>query len=195
MQKKSLWSFGTREVVFAAIGAALYGVLAALTNILNLPGSSNVSMRPAVSIVFFFGLAFGPIVGFITGFLGNIIADLLSGATSFWFWWHLGNGLMGLVAGLFIGLMTNYRSWRDILIAEIAVVLGAFVGMAVASISDMWVSGMSLAAVIAEDFVPAFLPNIIAGLVLTPILMVAYSAIIARSGRGQTGKSGWETAR
>ncbi len=195
MQKKSLWSFGTREVVFAAIGAALYGVLAALTNILNLPGSSNVSMRPAVSIVFFFGLAFGPIVGFITGFLGNIIADLLSGATSFWFWWHLGNGLMGLIAGLFIVFMTNYRSWRDIGLAEISVILGAFVGMAVASISDMWVSGMSLSAVILQDFVPSFLTNIVNGLILTPILMVAYSAIVARSGRGQTGKSGWETPR
>ncbi len=32
MEKKSLWSFGTREVVYAAIGAALYAVLSYLTN-------------------------------------------------------------------------------------------------------------------------------------------------------------------
>ena len=84
-RRRPLWSFGTREVVYAAIGAALYGVLSALTNILQIPGAANVSVRPAVSLVFFFGLAFGPIVGFITGFLGNILADLLSGY-SFWIW-------------------------------------------------------------------------------------------------------------
>ncbi len=194
MQKKSLWSFGTREVVFAAIGAALYGVLSALTNVLNIPGASNVSVRPAVSIVFFFGLAFGPIVGFITGFLGNIISDLLSGASGFWIWWHIGNGLMGLIAGLFMVFMTNYRAWRDIAFAEVAVILGTIIGMAVASISDIWVSGMTLGAVIVSDFLPAILTNFVNGLILTPILMVAYSAIVARSGRGQTGKAGWESA-
>ncbi len=90
--KQKLWQFGTREVVFAAIGAALYGVLSWVTNILAIPGSANVSVRPAVAIPMFFGVAFGPIVGFIAGFLGNIIGDLLSGY-GFWFWWDLGNGI------------------------------------------------------------------------------------------------------
>jgi energy-coupling factor transport system substrate-specific component len=76
---KKLWQFGTREVVFAAMGAALYGVLAWATNFLQIPASGNVSVRPAVAIPMFFGVAFGPIVGFIAGFLGNIIGDLLSG--------------------------------------------------------------------------------------------------------------------
>lgn len=182
MQKKSLWSFGTREVVFAAIGAALYGVLSALTNILQIPGAANVSVRPAVSIVFFFGVAFGPIVGFITGFLGNIIGDLLSGY-GFWIWWDLGNGLMGLVAGLFYVLMTDFRSLRDLIYAEIAVILGAAVGMFIASISEIWVSGIDFTTAIVQNFTPSFLTNIVNGLILTPILMVAYSAIVRRSGR------------
>lgn len=194
MEKKSLWSFGTREVVFAAIGAALYAILAALTNFMQIPSSGNVSFRPAVAIVFFFGLAFGPIVGFITGMLGNILADLLSGG-GFWIWWDLGNGLMGLVAGLFYPYMTTYRAMRDLIFAEIAVVLGAAVGMFVASLSEIWVSGIDFATAMATNFVPAFVPNIINGLILTPILMVAYSAIIARSGRNQTGASGWESPR
>jgi energy-coupling factor transport system substrate-specific component len=182
MQKKSLWSFGTREVVFAAIGAALYGVLSALTNILQIPGAANVSVRPAVSIVFFFGVAFGPIVGFITGFLGNIIGDLLSGY-GFWIWWDLGNGLMGLVAGLFYVLMTDFRSLRDLIYGEIAVILGAAVGMFIASISEIWVSGIDFTTAIVQNFTPSFLTNIVNGLILTPILMVAYSAIVRRSGR------------
>ena len=59
MQNKSLWKFGTREVVYAAIGAALYAVLGIATNMLQLPSAGNVSFRPAVAIPLFFGIAFG----------------------------------------------------------------------------------------------------------------------------------------
>jgi energy-coupling factor transport system substrate-specific component len=194
MQKKSLWSFGTREVVFAAIGAALYGVLSALTNALQIPGAGNVSVRPAVSIVFFFGLAFGPIAGFITGALGNIIGDLISGY-GFWPWWDLGNGLMGLVAGLFAGQMTTFRATKDLVWAEVAVVVSTIVGIFVAAISELWVSGVTFAQTMVQNFLPSFLTNIVNGLILTPILMVAYSAVISRSGRDQAGASGWEAPK
>ena len=194
MQKRSMWSFGTREVVFAAIGAALYGVLSALTNALQIPGAANVAVRPAVSIVFFFGLAFGPIVGFITGMLGNIIGDLLSGY-GFWIWWDIGNGLMGLVAGLFYPYMTTYRAARDLILGEIAVVLGAAVGMFFASLTEIWVSGIDFATTMVQNFMPSFINNMVNGLILTPILMIAYSAVVARSGRGQAGESVWETTR
>jgi energy-coupling factor transport system substrate-specific component len=183
MERKALFQFGTREVVFAAIGAALYGVLSALTNLLIVPGSGNVTFRPAVGIVFFFGLAFGPIVGFITGFLGNIIGDLLTNAGGFWGWWHVGNGLMGLVAGLFHIFMTDYRSVRDLVYAGAAVITGAAVGMFVAGISEMWVSGIDFTTAMLANFWPAFLNNVVNGLIVTIILMVAYSAIVRRSGR------------
>jgi energy-coupling factor transport system substrate-specific component len=191
MEKKSLWTFGTREVVFAAIGAALYAVLSIATNALQIPSSGNVSFRPAVALVYFFGLAFGPIVGFITGALGNILGDLLSGA-GFWPYWDLGNGLQGLIAGFFHPMMTNFRAMRDLVLAEVAVVVSTAVGMFVASLSEMWVSGASWATVIFANFIPAFVPNIINGLILVPLLLIAYSAVAARSGRGQTGASSWE---
>ncbi len=194
MQKKSLWVFGTREVVFAAIGAALYGVLSVLTNFLQIPAAGNVSFRPAISIVFFFGVAFGPIVGFITGALGNIIGDLLSGY-GFWPWWDLGNGVLGLIAGLVYPYMTSYRAMRDLILAEVAVLVASAVGMLLASVTEIWVSGLTFAASMVQNFLPAFISDIINGLILTPILMVAYSAVIARSGRDRMGKSGWETAR
>ncbi len=194
MQKKSLWSFGTREVVFAAIGAALYGVLSALTNFAQIAGSGNVSFRPAVAIVFFFGVAFGPIVGFITGALGNIIGDLLSGY-GFWPWWDLGNGIMGLIAGLVYPMMTNYRAIKDLILGGIATILGAVVGMFLSSVTEIWVSGLTFAAAMVQNFIPAIITNIVWGVPLTIILMIAYSAVVARSGRSQTGVSGWEAPK
>lgn len=182
-QKKSIWKFGTREVVYAAIGAALYAVLGYATNVLQLPGAGNVAIRPAVVIPMFFGIAFGPIVGFITGFVGNILADLLSGY-GFWFWWDLGNGLMGLIPGLIAASIVDYKAVNSILKAELFVILGVAVGMGVASVSEMWVSGADINTVIFANFIPAFVSNIVNGLILLPILMVAYAAVVQRSGRG-----------
>ncbi len=90
---------------------------------------------------------------------------------------------MGLVAGLFAGYMTNFRSMRDLIFAEVAVVLGSAVGMFVAALSEIWVSGIDFTTTLVQNFWPAFLSNVVNGLILVPILLVAYSAIVRRSGR------------
>ncbi|MEA4811850.1 MAG: ECF transporter S component [Anaerolineaceae bacterium] len=179
---KNLWRFGTREVVYAAIGAALYAVISMLSNWAHLPGGANVTMRPAVVIPMFFGIAFGPVVGFITGFLGNIITDFISGY-GFWLWWDLGNGLLGFVPGLFAAAITDYRATKSILLAELSVILGSAAGMGLAAASEIWVSGKDFLTALTIDFVPAFLSNIVNGLILLPLLMVAYQAIVARNSR------------
>lgn len=182
MKPKSLWAFGTREVVFAAIGAALYGVLAFATNFLQIPSSGNISVRPAVAIPMFFGVAFGPIVGFISGFLGNVISDQLSGY-GFWFWWDLGNGIQGMIPGLIVMAISKYKDVSSIIKAEVMVVIGVVVGMGLAALSEMWVSGTDLATTLVINFWPPVITNLIWGLILVPILMVAYDAVASRMGR------------
>ena len=93
-----LWEVTSRTIVYAAIGAALYGIL--LVAQVPIPGST-VSVRPAFALVPFFGYAFGPIVGFFTGFVGNAIGDQISGWGALTSWnWSLANGFVGLIAGL-----------------------------------------------------------------------------------------------
>ena len=89
----------SRQIVMMATGAALYGVLSWLTNVLHLPSASLISVRPAIVIPIFFGYAFGPRVGFFAGLVGNLIGDALTG-WGFYPQWDLGNGLVGAVAGL-----------------------------------------------------------------------------------------------
>lgn len=182
MEKKSLWEFGTREVVYAAIGAALYGVFSWATNFIPLPAAGNITFRPAVAIPMFFGVVFGPWVGFLTGFVGNMLGDFISGF-GFWWSWDLGNGLMGLIPGLIAAGITSYRDRSTILKAEIFVVLGAAVGMLVPSLLEIPLSGISLNTALVGYFLPAAIGNIVVGLILVPILLVAYDAIAARSGR------------
>lgn len=104
-----IWKVGTREVVYMAIGAALYGVLSWATNIFQLPSVSLVALRPAIVIPIFFGIVFGPAVGFFTGFVGNVLGDALTGWGVFPIW-DIGNGLIGLVAGLALAFRTREQS-------------------------------------------------------------------------------------
>ena len=179
---KKWYTFGTREVVFAALGAALYGVLSWATNMLALPAAGNIALRPAVCIPIFFGIVFGPWVGLISGLVGNVIGDALSG-WGFWIWWDIGNGLMGMVPGFAAQMITSYRDARSLVIADVFAVLGIVVGIGFASLSEIFVSGLDFATAFGGYFVPAALTNIINGIILVPILMVAYDAIVARTGR------------
>jgi energy-coupling factor transport system substrate-specific component len=182
-EKRKLWRFGTREVVYSAIGAALYAVLAIATNFAQIPSSGNVAIRPAIVIPMFFGVAFGPIVGFLTGAVGAFLSDMVSGY-GFWPWWYLGNGLIGLFCGLVAFSFLRFRDPKAILKAEIFVVIGVVVGIGIASLSELWVSGVDIPTTIVQNFLPAVITDLIFGLILLPILMIAYDAVTARSGRG-----------
>lgn len=128
---QDLWKFGTREVVYAAIGAALYGVLSWATNWLQLPAVSNVALRPAIVIPIFFGIAFGPAVGFFSGFVGNVLGDALMGWGVFPIW-DIGNGLIGLVAGMSVAFAAR-RSSIDLMMGVVAAVCVLATGLILAN--------------------------------------------------------------
>lgn len=182
MQAKSTWQFGTREVVYAAIGAALYGVLSWATNVFPLPAAGNVTFRPAVAVLIFFGLAFGPWVGLLAGLIGNTLGDAVTGWGFFWNW-SVGNGLMGLIPGLAAGMLASFNKPRDMGVGVIAGLLGIAVGMLFASLTEIFVGGIDLSTAVVGYFTPAFIGNAIVTIILVPILMVAYHSIAARLGR------------
>ena len=115
------WVVGTREVVYMAIGAALYGVFNWIFNTIPMPSVSQVALRPSVCIPIFFGYAFGPVVGFFTGAVGNILGDFLTGWGVFPAW-DIGNGLMGMVPGLVL-LFINKRRSLNFLTILVAVLI------------------------------------------------------------------------
>ena len=114
--KKSLWGFGTQEVRNAAIGTALYIILEMARSMFGFP----YFLAPKEFIVVFFGLLFGPLVGFFVGFLGYL-TFLIFPITGVWLWWGiLPVSLMGLVAGLGSGLLgtpvdRSYKNWKTLL--------------------------------------------------------------------------------
>lgn len=122
------WEVGTRQVVYMAIGAALYGVFNWIFNTIPMPSVSQVALRPSVCIPIFFGYVFGPVVGFFTGAVGNIIGDFLTG------WgvypaWDIANGFMGLIPGLVMLFADKKRSlnFLTIVVAVLVVVVAAII--------------------------------------------------------------------
>lgn len=182
MQEQSMWKFGTREVVYGAIGAALYGVLSWVTNIVPLPAAGNVAFRPAVAVLVFFGVAYGPWVGLIAGLVGNTVGDALTGWGLYWNW-SVGNGLMGFIPGLAAAMIQDYRSGRGIGIGIGFGALGIAIGMLFASLTEIIVGGIDLSTALVGYFTPAFLGNLVVVVVLLPILMAAYQAVA--SGRSR----------
>ena len=180
--RSNIWEFGTRQVVYGAIGAALYGVFSWATNIFPLPAAGNVTFRPAVAVLIFFGAAYGPWVGLLAGFIGNTLGDMLTGWGFYWHW-SLGNGLMGMIPGLIVASINDYRARADIMKAVGWGTLGIVVGMLFASLTEMFMGGIDLNTAIIGYFVPAFLGNFIVTVILLPILMIAFAAVAARRGR------------
>ncbi len=117
-QESLAWVVGTREVVWMAIGAALYAVFSWLFNgtVFVVPSISQVALRPAIAIPMFFGYAFGPIVGFFTGAVGNMFGDALTGF-GLYPQWSIANGLIGFIAGLPLLFKDKKKSLDSVLIA------------------------------------------------------------------------------
>lgn len=184
MSRSSMWEVNSRTIVYAAIGAALYGVLGFLINIV-IPGSNNVSVRPAYALVPFFGMAFGPIVGLFTGLVGNAILDQLSGYGAFTAWnWSVANGLAGLIAGLLAA------GFADRLTSSANRIIGAAVIAAIATLigflfvlTDIWVFGNTLEAAITGSYGFVIVPNLIAAVIITPILAAAWEPLKESIGR------------
>lgn len=126
-RSSGIWEIGTRQVVYMAIGAALYAVFSYLFNgtVFAVPSISQVALRPAIAIPMFFGYTFGPAVGFFTGAVGNMFGDALTGF-GLSPQWSVANGLVGMIAGLALLFPDKKKGLNTVLIVSAALaVVGA----------------------------------------------------------------------
>jgi uncharacterized membrane protein len=116
-RENKMWEVGTRQVVYMAIGAALYAVFSYLFNgsVFVVPSVSQVALRPAICIPVFFGYVFGPVVGLFTGAVGNMFGDALTGF-GLSPQWSVGNGLVGMISGMVFLFKDKKKSLDTVLI-------------------------------------------------------------------------------
>jgi energy-coupling factor transport system substrate-specific component len=180
------WSITTRTIVYAAIGAALYAVFNLISFSFAIPGTQEVNVRPHYGLLTFFGFAFGPVVGFLTGLVGNIVGDFLSGYGAFTSWhWSLANGVAGLLAGL-LGVWFAGRAastGQRALWAAVAGVIATVIGFIVIFLG-LWVTPeLDFNAILTTEYIPVIVANSIAAAIVTPILVFAWEPIREQLGR------------
>ncbi len=184
MPRSSLWAVDSRVIAFSAIGAALYGALVGLFEV-PIPGTVDVDVRPVFALVPFFGYVFGPVVGFFTGLVGNMIGDQISelGALASYNW-SLANGAVGLLAGLaplYLGSMLNRSLAEKAVAGALAGSIATVIGFLIV-FYDMVKDQMDFNAVLTTEYVPTVVGNLIATVILVPLLVAAWDPVRERLG-------------
>ncbi len=177
--------FSAKQIVAMAVGAALYAALTIPFNVLNIPGLYLIAVRPTVAIPILFGFVFGPITGFVAGFLGNIGADFFSFGGFFWNW-DIGNGLIGAIPGIgyYVVKRTDWTKVKGLVAAAVLAVVGSTVGIGFAAGTDfVFQIGLNTIEAAAGEFLGAGVTDMVNGAILTPILLYAYATATAGRAR------------
>jgi energy-coupling factor transport system substrate-specific component len=185
-QPEGTWSITTRVIVYSAIGAALYAVLNWTTFAIQIPGTENVSVRPHYGLVTFFGFAFGPVAGFLTGFVGNVVGDQLTGWGAFTSWpWSLANGAAGLLAGLAPAMLLgrSMGSSNRAVMSAVAGVVATVIGFLLIFIELVTQPELGFNTILTSEYIPVIIGNSIAAAIVTPILVLAWEPLREQLGR------------
>ncbi|MEZ9070690.1 ECF-type riboflavin transporter substrate-binding protein [Vibrio splendidus] len=131
-------NFSAKTVVVIAIGAALYGIGG--LPMFGVPVFANTTLKPAMAVLALFSVLFGPIVGFLVGFIGHWVTDLFAG-WGVWLTWVLGSGIVGMVIGLFPMMTKNrlqqgYLPMKDFVLFVVLALAGNVVGYGCSAFLD-----------------------------------------------------------
>ncbi len=161
-----------RMVVIIAIGSALYGV----GGLLSVPVFANTTIKPAMAILALIAGVYGPLVGFLVGFLGHWLTDMFAG-WGVWPTWMLGSGIVGVVIGLFPKLTKNALGEGVFTGKQIGLFiglafLGNFFGYLISAILDFLLFAEPLDKVITQQLIIAITNTVVIGILGTLLMLL-----------------------
>ncbi len=167
-------NFSAKTVVIIAIGAALYGIGG--LPMFGIPIFAETTLKPAMAILAIFAALYGPIVGFIVGFLGHWITDLFAG-WGVWMTWVLGSGIVGIVIGLFSKFSKGRIEegefpTKDVVIFIVLAFIGNFVGYSISAFLDYVLYAEPASKVIAQQLIISSTNTVLIAIIGTIILKI-----------------------
>lgn len=96
-------NFSIKTIVAIGIGAAVFLVLGRFGSIPS--GIPNTNIETAYAYLALMSVLYGPIAGFLIGFIGHALKDLIFYGMP-WFSWVIASGIVGFVIG-FLGKKFN----------------------------------------------------------------------------------------
>jgi len=169
-------NLSVKTVVVIAIGAALYGIGG--LPMFGIPVFANTTLKPAMAVLALFSVLFGPIVGFLVGFIGHWVTDLFAG-WGVWLTWVLGSGVVGLIIGLFPKLTQGRLEkgqfpMKDMVLFVVLALVGNVVGYGVSALLDTVLYAEPFTKVMTQLTIIAAGNTVLIG-ILGYILLTAYA--------------------
>lgn len=92
---------------------------------------------------------------------------------------------LSIIVGFILVLLVRFlfRTNVDVAAAVTWSLLGNFIGIGFAALSDIWINGYPPAVAIVGEFIPAAGPNAIFAAILVPLLVGAYASVRRQTGR------------
>ena len=143
--------------------------------VLKFPGISHADVRPQIVLICLAGFYYGPVYGFLIGFIGNVSSDLLLGyGFEYLPSWSIGNGLMGMIMG-FNRMRSVLKLYKISQLLEITLFL-IFSNVAFVTYSSIIHNLNHGSLTLNENLMYFFLPvlnsNILASLLLFPVFLL-----------------------
>ncbi|MEW4354468.1 ECF-type riboflavin transporter substrate-binding protein [Streptococcus pneumoniae] len=163
-----------KNVVAVGIGAALFVVIGLISIPTPVP-NTYIQLQYAVQALL--AVIFGPVVGFLIGFIGHAIKDALQGGTLWWFWISA-SAIFGLIVG---GVRSKLRVSEGVFDKSgiirfnvIQVLANAFVWIVVAPFGDVLLYNEPVAKVVTQGVVSTIVNGLTVGIAGT-LLILAYT--------------------
>jgi len=176
-----------RSAAAIAVGAVLMFVLNRYASIPT--GVSDTYYQFGIPILAVFAAVFGPIAGFLIGFIGHALVDLSWGGWDFgevWWSWVIASALFGLAVGFF-------RKWFKIeegkfgltealIFNGVQAIANAAAYVFIARILDLIMYKQAFEKITLQGFAAAAV-NIVAVAILGTALASVYSMVLIKTGR------------
>ncbi|GHV05292.1 UPF0397 protein [Spirochaetia bacterium] len=171
-----------RVVVAAGIGAALMFVLMRFVAIPSGVPNTNLNLAPA--IVAIFAAIFGPVAGFLIGFIGHTLTDLTLGY-GIWWTWVIADGIFGCLIGLFAKFYKieegDFRLKNCFIFNGVQILANILTWAAIAPTLDVLIYQEPADKVYLQGLVAAALNSAVV-LILGSILALGYSRTRVKEG-------------
>ena len=173
-------SISIKKIVAIGIGTAVFTVLARFSSIPT--GFPNVNFEISYAFLALMAVIYGPLCGFLIGFLGHLLKDMLFYGNP-WFSWIIASSIFGLIVGLcskFIDL-NNFNKKQIIKFILSQIIANVSSWLIVAPILDIFIYSEPIEKVFIQG-TSASIFNAITTSVVGTILIFLYSKSRVKKG-------------
>jgi len=181
MVNKSILVKSAQFAASVIIGA---GLMFVLNRFISIPtGVSGTNIQLGIPILAFFAAVFGPVAGFLIGFIGHALVDLTWGGV--WWSWVIASAIFGLIVGAFRNLFKieegKFGVTQALLFNGVQAIANIVAYVFITRILDLLMYDEPFDKITLQGFAAAGI-NIAAVLILGTVLAAGYSQTLTKTG-------------